>query len=291
MRKFLLILFSAIFLYGQNYKRVVSLGPYITENLHLLGIDKEIIGVTIHEREERKKGKEIIGTLLQPNTEKILSLKPDLVIASKEGNTRQSVEKLKSVGLKVVVTGEIFNFNGICDNFLYLARIFNKEKTGKEIVKREKERLERLKKFFSKYRTKKVFFCLGIKPLFTAGGKSYIDEMIRFAGGKNIFGDIKRKYIPVSFEEVIKRDPDVIIQVKMGSDFLWNKFENLKAVKNNRVFKVEPTLFCSPTPKSFVDAVEKIGRLIHGEKIKDEKISYFNFTGDFKYNCRYLFRL
>ena len=270
MRKFLLIFFLTSLLYGQNYRRIISLGPYVTENLYLLGMDKEIIGVTIHEKEERKRGKEIIGTLLEPNIEKILSLNPDLVIASKEGNRPQVVEKLKFVGLKVIVMDEIFNFNDICKNFLYLAKILGKEKVAKGVVKNEIKRLKKLQKEFTRDNIKKVFFCLGIKPLFTAGKKTYIDDMIRFAGGKNIFDDINRKYIAVSFEEVIKRKPDVIIQVKMGEfDFLWNKFKNIKAVKNNKVFEVEPILFCSPTPKSFVDGVEKLGKLIHGDRFSE----------------------
>ncbi|MCD6221510.1 hypothetical protein J7K25_05085, partial [bacterium] len=73
-----LILFIATG-WGGEKVRIVTLGPYATENLSLLGLEKNIVGLTVYDKEERKKGKEIIGTLWEPNIEKIVSLKPDAV--------------------------------------------------------------------------------------------------------------------------------------------------------------------------------------------------------------------
>ena len=116
--------------WGAERVKVITLGPYATENLALLGLEENIIGLTLHDKKERKKGKEIIGTLWEPNIEKIISLKPDVVIASKEGNKPEVVKKLEKFGIKVYVLGELHNFNDICENFLYLGKVFKKTNTG-----------------------------------------------------------------------------------------------------------------------------------------------------------------
>ena len=95
----LFLLFSASYAYA-DYNRIVSLAPSATASLYELGIDAEIAGVTVYCSGGKTK-KEIVGTLLEPDFEKIISLKPDLIIASKEGNSKAAVEKLMRLGLNV----------------------------------------------------------------------------------------------------------------------------------------------------------------------------------------------
>ncbi|MCM8764596.1 MAG: helical backbone metal receptor [Candidatus Omnitrophica bacterium] len=249
----------------RNFSRIVSLGPYITENLLLLGIKDEIIGVTIHEKTEIKKGKEIIGTLLDPNLETIIKLQPDIVIASKEGNRRQTVEKLLGLGIKVKVLDEVANYENLKNNFLTLAEIFGKQDVAKKIIDDVDSELAkyRQKRFVRK---KKIFWQIGTRPLFTAGSNTYFNEISFYAGGANIFDNIKTKYITVSTEEVIKRNPDVIIVIGMGEDQyamkFWNSFQNVKAVKKNQIFRVDDYDFCSPTPLSFLRSIKTISEFL-----------------------------
>jgi len=267
IRFFLLILLLPVAtVFSSNYQKIVTLGPYVTENLYLLGLQHKIVGVTIHELPEKKKNIEIIGTLLEPNIEKILTLKPDIIIASKEGNRPAVVAKLKTFGIKVIVLEQLFSFNDICANFLHLGKIFGKEKEAGKIIQNEKRKLGKLKKKFSQNPGEKVFFCLGFKPIFTIGKKNYINEMIECAGGQNLFKEINKKYIPVNLEEVIKRNPDILIILKMGQDEklldFWRGFRQLNAVKTNKLFTVQDILIGSPTPRTFVIAVEKIGNFL-----------------------------
>ncbi|HPP67362.1 MAG TPA: helical backbone metal receptor, partial [bacterium] len=226
----------------QYPKRVVSLGPYITENLLLLGIDKEIIGVTIHEKPEIRKNREIIGTLLEPNLEAIIKLKPDIVIATKEGNRRQSVEKIKGLGIRVETIEEIISYDDLKKNFFILARIFGKTDTASRIVSDIDKKLAMLKKTQPKNK-KNVFWQLGTRPLVTVGKNTYFTQITLMAGGHNIFEDIKTKYITINAEEVIRRNPDVIIGMGMGEGSeifeFWKQFNNVEAVKNNHIVKVD----------------------------------------------------
>ncbi|MCM8764505.1 MAG: helical backbone metal receptor [Candidatus Omnitrophica bacterium] len=249
----------------QHFSRIVSLGPYITENLLLLGIKNEIIGVTIHEKPDIKKEKQVIGTLLDPNIETIIKLKPDIVIASKEGNRKQTVEKLVSLGIRVEVMDEVVTYNDLKNNFFILAEIFGKQDIAKKIISDIDFELAKYgKKRFA--RKKKIFWHIGTQPLFTAGANTYFNEISRYAGGTNIFNDMKTKYITVSAEEVIRRNPDVIIVMGMGEDTyaknFWNSFKNIEAVKKNKISRVDDYDFCSPTPLSFLKSIKMVAELL-----------------------------
>ncbi|HOJ30714.1 MAG TPA: helical backbone metal receptor [bacterium] len=251
---------------AQYPSRVISLGPYVTENLLLLGVDSEIIGVTIHEKDNIKKGREIIGTLLDPNLEAILKLRPDIVIASKEGNRKETVEKIEKLGIRVEVLDEVTTYSDLKKNFLTLARIFGKQTIARNIVSDIEKELKRYTSQQQKSQ-KKIFWQLGTKPLVTAGSKTYFNELSVYSGSKNIFDDIKTKYITVNIEEVIKRNPEVIIAIGMGENEyvinFWKQFKDIDAVKKNKIFRVDDYMFCSPTPASFLQSIKLLTDLLN----------------------------
>lgn len=262
IRKFLLFLLIFKFTGFCKELRIVSLGPYVTENLVLLGLEKNIVGLTVHDLPERRKNKEIIGTLWEPNIEKILSLKPDYVIGSKEGNKPQAIEKIKKYGIKVIVLDQLYTFSDICKNFIYLGEKLGKKKEAEKIVKDIKERIEKIR---VKDKKIKVFFIIGIKPLITTGGNFYINEMIEYAGGINIFNDINKKFFEVSVEEVIKRNPDIIFYLEMDGEIenIKEKLKNTDAVKNNKIYSLPTTQIASPTPLSFLNSIELLKSLMY----------------------------
>ncbi len=269
MKKLLGFLILVLFLVSYTSAeplRIVSLGPYVTENLHLLGVDDQIIGLTIHDREEIKKGKEIIGTLLEPNIEKIVSLEPDIVIGSKEGNRAEHIEKLKKLGIKTLTLDQLYTFEDICKNFITLGKTLNCQDKAEKIIEDLKKRLKNIEKLTGKQKQKKkVFFILGFKPLFTTGKNTYINEAIQDAGGMNIFGNINKKWFSVSIEDVIRKNPDVIIFLTMEEEqtLLWERLKDAEAVKNKKIFSIEPTVIGSPTPLSFVETVENLYKMFY----------------------------
>ncbi|HOJ39390.1 MAG TPA: helical backbone metal receptor [bacterium] len=245
-------------------ERLVSLGTYPTQNLLLLDLVEELVGVTIHEPLEIRQGREIIGTLWEPNVEKILSLRPDVVIASKEGNRPQSVNKLKELHLEVLLLEEVRTFQDACDNLLSIGRRFQRRKQAEEMVHQMKAELETLRRHRPQ-RKPTVFFCLGLKPLVTAGRDSFIHRMIEDAGGENLFGTMAGKYLTISLEEAVRRNPEVIITLEMEAqadpDF-WKRYPGLKAVKSSRVFMVSNELFANPTPRQYLLAVRYLRQLL-----------------------------
>jgi len=252
----------------ENSIRIVSLSPYVTENLYLLGFGKNIVGLTIHEMIEKREGKEIIGTLIEPNIEKIVTLKPDIVIASKEGNRQDSLRSIQQLGIKTLVLDELHSFDDICKNFTVLGKTLGEEKKAVSILTREKKVLEKIKETAGREESKKVFFILGFKPLITTGRNTYINEMIFLAGGTNIFQDVEKKWFACSLEEVVKRNPDVIISTSMEKDvdFFGKRIPEIEAVKKGNIFEIDDTVIGSPTPESFISAVKILYGLLHSKE-------------------------
>jgi iron complex transport system substrate-binding protein len=256
-------------------KRIVSLAPSITHALYSLGVESNVVGIT----EFCPKGttrKEIIGTMLEPNLEKIIALSPDLVIATKEGNKKEPVQKLIQLNIKVLILDEDRSYKDICDHFLNLAENVDKTAEALRIIEDSNEILARVRERIKGQKPATVFWQVGSRPLFTVGRENFINEITEFSGGKNIFSAIGRRYFQVNEEEVVKLDPDVIFVVFMGdisSEEIkkWRKFGVLKAVRGNKVLKVSQQEFFNPMPLTFAQAVRKISGMLHPEGTDAER--------------------
>ena len=127
-------------------KRIVSLSPAITEALYVLGLEDAIIGVTIYcQKPPRAQKKDKVGTLMEPDMEKIVSLKPDLVLAMSLTSPKE-IQKLKNLGLKVVMFQIPQDFNLLCDFFLQLGKVVGKEKDSQQLIKEAKNHVSEIVK-------------------------------------------------------------------------------------------------------------------------------------------------
>lgn len=258
-----------IFHFKEPPKRVISLGPSITENLYLLGVGEKIVGNTTYcDTPEDATKKEKVGTYIQPNIEKIILLSPDIIFTTKEGRKKESVYKMRKLGLQVFILESEDNVDILYENFLTFGKIFDKEKEAKEIIEYYQKRIDIVKNKLKNVKKKKVFYQIGASPIVTAGEKTLSNQIIEFAGGENIAKKSKVKYPKYSREEVIKQNPDAIIIVGMGiiteeEIKNWKKYKNLNAVKNNNIYSVDANTVCRATPKRFADAVEMIYNILH----------------------------
>ena len=251
---------------GLSPRRIISLGPTITEKLYLLGAQDRLVGVTTYcERPPEARAKERVGNVTQVNIEKIVELKPDLVIATSL-TERRAVLGLRHLGIKVIVFNEPGSYAEMNRQFLELGRIVGRERQAEEIVRAADLRVDAIKKQVRGLPRPKVFVQLGAKPLFAATKDSFVNDFIELAGGTNIARDAKTGFI--SREEVLRQDPDIIIIVLMeaatGSEKKgWQNFHALKAVKNGKIVVMDPYRICSPTPRTFVDALEEMVKTLH----------------------------
>ncbi len=251
---------------GLSPRRIISLGPTITEKLYLLGAQDRLVGVTTYcERPPEALAKEKVGNVTQVNIEKIVELKPDLVIATSL-TERRAVLGFKRLGIRVIVFNEPGSYGEMNRQFLELGEIVGREREAEGIVKTTERRVDVIKKRVEGLPRPKVFIQLGAKPLFAATKDSFVNDFIELAGGTNIAREAKTGFY--SREEVLRQDPDIIIIVLMGAATGnekkgWQKFRALKAVRNDKIFVMDPYRICSPTPRTFVDALEEMVKALH----------------------------
>jgi len=267
----LFVIFSANPGICKNNIKVVSLAPSITSSLYLLDAQDSLVGVTNY---CVAKDKEIIGTMLEPNIEKIYSLTPDYVITTKEGNNPRLIDKLQSLKINTVVLGPDYNFEDIVNDFLRLAKIVEKEIKAEEILSGVKSKIDSIREKLRGRKNIRVFLQLGENPLITIGKNSFLNEIIADAGGENIFQDINLGYLRVNKEEVMKRDPEIILIVPMEEgraqeSSSWSRLSSMRAVKENKVFVLEKDSFLKPTPVAFAQGLELFFGIIHPEAFKE----------------------
>ncbi|MDR2192097.1 MAG: helical backbone metal receptor [Endomicrobium sp.] len=273
MKKFItaaLFLFFASVSFAGGYKRVISLAPSVTESLYEIGMDEEVIAITVYCPKGKTK-KEIIGTLLEPDFEKIIFLKPDLIISTKEGNSKAAVEKLARLGLNVYVMETSMSFEEICRNYLELAKKVGKGNEAAKIVDEAKESVRAVYGAITQNGTQSVFWEVGAKPLYTAGGQSFVNDYNFYTKTENIYKNLNARYIQIDVEDVITKNPDIIILANMGDiapseiDF-WKKYKTLKAAANGKIFMIDAAVFFTPTPKTFADGAQFLAETIYADR-------------------------
>jgi iron complex transport system substrate-binding protein len=265
----MIVLLSCAF--ARQYERIISLAPSITESIYELGAEQFLKGITVYCPQGTIK-KEIIGTLIEFNIEKIISLNPDLIISTKDGNNKSAVERLKHLGFEVYVMENSKSFNDICVNYYSLAKKLNRTKKAKRIILVTKSSIDKIYKNLKKSSLLKVFWEIGTKPLYTAGHKSFINDYNYYTKTINIYKNINMCYLAVDLNDLIERNPDIIILVNMGhlnkeKITKWNKYKTISAVKNNKIFMIHTindNIF-APTPLTFVKNVTVLVKFIYGD--------------------------
>lgn len=261
---------------GSYPHRIISLGPTITEKLYILGAEADTVGVTTYcRRPQRATLKEKIGNVTHPSLEKIIRLKPDLVLATALTDARL-IKTLRRIGTRTEILHEPKSFKELNEQFIGLGRMLGREREALEIVARAGEQARRISNRVAKEEKTKVFCQIGAHPLFAAVGDTLLDDFIEQASGTNIAKTAKIGFY--NREEVIRQDPDVIIIVTMGiaaesERMAWRRFKSIKAVRNGRVFIMDAYRTCSPTPLTFADALAEIAGLLHPESGIDAKKS------------------
>jgi len=246
-------------------RRVVSLAPSFTKALVLLVLQDRLVGVTAYCNLPEVAGLPRVGSVTDFNLEEVLKLKPDLVLATPlipEGQ----VKRLGDFGIKVVIFKAPEGFSRLCEQFLTLSRIFDRERVAREILGEVRGRLEDIRRRLAGKARPRVILQIGADPLWVAGRESFWGEAVELAGGEKT---IEGEGGPISRELVVKLDPGVILIVDMGiigeqEVEKWKALTVIRAVREGRIYVVRSDLYCSPTPLTFVQGVEELWSLLHG---------------------------
>jgi iron complex transport system substrate-binding protein len=260
-------------------QRIISLSPAITETLFALGLDRQIVGVTnLCDYPAKAKKKMEVGSYLRPNLEKIIALQPDLVLSTT--HTSLATERLEKLGVPVFVINPK-TLQASMDSILSVGEVTGKAKEAAEIVARLNQRIESVTdrlRYLKEEGRPSVFWQIGSNPLVTVGPGTLGHDLIVLAGGRNIVGNALTEYPRYSLEAILYKNPEVIIIVGMvegdysvGEIQRWNKWKDLSAVKNKRVYRIDSNLVTRRGSPRVVDGLEEVVHILHPELFNQQE--------------------
>lgn len=256
-------------------ERIISTAPSNTEVLVALGLSKKLVAVDKYSSniEGIDKNVEKID-FTNPDAEKIISLKPDILIASGHNKTESGQDPFKAIeeaGISVVYVPSSDSIEGIYKDIEFIADIMGEKPKGEEIVSGMKNQIEDIKKISSKITNKrKVYFEIGSQPnLFSFGNGTFLNEMIEIIGAENIFKN-EKAWISPTDESVIKSNPDVILtnesyisdaveQIKKRTP--W---KNVNAIKEGRVYLINGDASSRPS-QNIIKALKEMAIAVYPE--------------------------
>ncbi|MCX7797065.1 MAG: cobalamin-binding protein [Melioribacter sp.] len=249
-------------------QRIITLAPSLTEAVYDLGLEKKLVGNTLYcDYPEDAKKIEKVGDLLNVNYEKMIALRPDIIFITVEGNTKETYNKLKELGLKVFVSNPR-NIEGIKKTYLDIAKIFDKKEFAELRISKWDSLINKIKKRSSFLEKKTAMYIVELKPIILAGKNTFINEYLKICGLLNIVEDSPLSYPVFSREEILKRNPDYII-IPDGKNSsieklleLYPEWEKLKAIKNKNIIVVNRDNFSRPGPR-YSEAIKELFTLLH----------------------------
>jgi cobalamin transport system substrate-binding protein len=261
----------------EDPRRIVSLAPSITEIIFALEQDHRLRGVTMFsDFPPQAKSLPRVGSYVHLDLERIVALKPDLCFATKDGNPRDVIERLDSLGIPVYAV-DPRDYESVMDTLLEMGALLNAEKKAADIVKDMRRRIDRIKGLVAgTFKRPRVFFQIGIAPIVAVGSGTFIHELIVLAGGRNC-SEGPVPYPKFSREQVLALAPEVFVITSMarGEAFErvkdeWSRWPDLPAVRNNRIMLVDSNLFDRPSPR-LVDALELLTEIVHPELFEETR--------------------
>ena len=245
--------------------RVVCLVPSVAEVIYVLGAEDKLIGVTTFcDYPEAIKTKPKVGDFLNPSLERILALKPDLVFATVP-EQQPAVDRLRELGVEVFISEPA----SVADVLSEIGRIgiaLGAKSKADSVVNGMKTRLAAISASVGSD-SPAVYVEISAEPLMSVGKNSFLNDVIRRAGGRNIFSDIDQAYPIVSAERVIRKDPAAVVilhplarKADMARRLGWSK---INAVRSGRIFDdLDENLILRPGPR-VVQGIEELAKRLH----------------------------
>ncbi|MET3321236.1 UNVERIFIED_ORG: iron complex transport system substrate-binding protein [Peribacillus simplex] len=253
---------------------VVSLQPSNTEILFKLGLGDKVVGVTDFDNyPEEAKDIEHVSDSVNINAEKIISLKPDAVIAYTIGD-ETTLKPLEDAGIPVFIIKSATNFDDVYGDIGQIAEVMGVAEKGEDLVKDIQNQItsveEKIETLDEKEQT---YFEISPAPeIYTTGSETFQQEILKTAGIENIFAD-QKGWVKVSDEEIVKRNPNAIITTATYADDAVDEiksrkgWEDINAVKNDQVYLLDENIMSRPGPR-IGEAVELAAKTVYPDLFK-----------------------
>ncbi len=255
---------------GSPPAKIISLSPSVTRMIVDLGAGDSVAGVTAYDRPPGPHTR-FVGTYIAPDAERILGLRPDLIILSRYDESVQDTSRLGLAGIPVRAFPRIRTRADIERGYRELASLLGRSGEA-ETKLREYDLIVRSAP--RPHGTPRVAVFIAHEPLVAAGGASFIDGIIRDAGCVNACGALDKPYPIISREYLMGMRLDVIISIMEGaSGFFHELLSGMPpgALKNNCIYSIDPDLICFYTPGDYARAVDGIAKLCAGARTNEDR--------------------
>ncbi|MGB0895035.1 MAG: cobalamin-binding protein [Parashewanella sp.] len=250
----LVIAFTAT---AEPAKRIIALSPHIVEQLYSIGAGDSIIATTDNaDYPEQAKNIPVIGGFYGVQIEKIVQLKPDLIVYWGSGNKASDIRRLKEFGFKLY-NNDPKTLAAIPDTLIELGKLTGYEVAAQEKASQFRRQLNQLVIANSQKASIKVFYQLWSSPLMTVAKGSWIQQLLTACHSENVFYHAVNSYPQVSTENVLLKQPQVILQANekgnvQGID--WSKWPEIPAVKFQQIYQLNADILYRPTLRAIEGA-------------------------------------
>jgi iron complex transport system substrate-binding protein len=250
-------------------QRIVSLNPSTTELLFAIGAGNRLVGRTTYDMwPVAARALADLGPGLRPNVEAVLAARPDLVVLYASDDNRDAARRLRGAGVATAAfrVDRVADFERVT---LALGTLTGDSVAARTTVDSVRRTLERVRAATAPLARPTVFWPLYDQPLLATGGGSYLNELIEVAGGSNVYGFMKEPSPRVTFEDLLRRDPDVVLaspdsRVRYLADPRWRA---LRAVREGRLLAVDTMLVLRPGPR-LGEAARSFALLLHPGSVR-----------------------
>ncbi|HVS27648.1 MAG TPA: cobalamin-binding protein [Burkholderiales bacterium] len=251
----------------QPVQRIIALAPFITELVYAAGAGSKLVGASEYsDYPEAANSIPRVGNAAHIDIERILLLKPDLILGWRSGSHAGELARLEKLGFKVFVM-EPVKLADIPRLLRTLGKFAGTRAAAEIAAKDFEDQLESLRERFSGKRPVTVFYEIWHQPLMTINGEHIISDVLKLCGGVNVYANVRPLTPIISIEGLLAEDPEAIISgVSQGE--LWQPFKMLSAVRRERIFFIPPEWLERQSPRILEGAREICERL---DTVRKEK--------------------
>lgn len=236
---------------GASARRIVSLGPSSTEILYTLGAGDRIVGRSRWDRwPAAVQAIPEAGDAIRPSVERVLALRPDLVVLYAATDNRPAADALARAGVPVVAL-RIDRIEHYLSAVRLLGRLSGTGARADSVAGALRVELDEVRRRVAGADRPTVFLPAWEAPLMTLGSGSFLSELVEIAGGRNLYGDRTEPSLTISMEDVVRRDPDIVLTgpasaARIATDPVWRV---LRAVREGRVLAYDTMLVSQPSTR------------------------------------------
>jgi iron complex transport system substrate-binding protein len=233
-------------------QRLVSLAPNVTELVFAAGAGDRLVGVSeFSDYPVAARRLPHIGNAFRVDEERLLALRPDLVLAWRTGTPQSTIDRVRRLGVGVLVL-DTQRLDDIAGAIERIGAVVGTRAVAAPAAARLRAEIAVLGRARPGERPVRVFIEIDDQPLYTVTGRHVVDEIVRRCGGRNVFAELPGVASAVDLEAVLARDPELIIvadDTAADPQRAWARWPSLSAVRNQRVVRIRGDLLTRATPR------------------------------------------